>query len=347
VARNKYERSKAVMKKMKKMKKMEKIFVKLFAVFALGGLLGVCAEFNEKLDSRAYGSEKPVRIAFMVNKLSSAFWKDVEKGAKDAGDELQYEINILCPTTPDSNEEQIQLLEQSLINPPAIFVITPADANGITPAIEMINEADIPIVNYNARFLDKSVERLTFVGLDKYDLAKQAAEALVEKLGGKGKVLVLEGVTGSQTAIDIKNGATDVLRAAPGIELLDSQPANYLRTDGLSVTQNLLQKYPEVDAIFAANAESALGAAEAIRQAGRKGIKIATLNMSDEAAQAILNGTLTVVVDDTPYEVGKRCILTVRDYLAGKSVPDEIMLEGIMVDLGSIDPYVERYGLKK
>jgi ABC-type sugar transport system substrate-binding protein len=310
----------------------------------LGGLLVVSAG---SFVSHAYAADKPVKIAFMVNKLSSAFWKDVEKGAKDASAELKYEINILCPTTPDSNEEQIQLLEQALIDPPTIFVVTPADANGITPAIEMINEANIPIINYNARFLDKEVRSLTFVGLDKYELAKQAAEALVAKLGGKGKVLVLEGVTGSQTAMDIKNGATEVLLTTPGIEILDSQPANYLRTDGLTVTQNLLQKYPEVDAIFAANAESALGAAEAIRQAGRKGIKIATLNMSDEVAQAILNGVLTVVIDDVPYDVGRHCILTVKDYLDGKKIPAEIMLEGVKVDIDSIDPYVAKYGLKK
>ncbi|MDR1137058.1 MAG: sugar ABC transporter substrate-binding protein [Synergistaceae bacterium] len=323
---------------------MKKLVAKLFVTLVFAGLLSVCAESSVL---RAYGAEKPVRIAFMVNKLSSAFWRDVEQGAKDASAELGYEINILCPTTPDSNEEQIQLLEQSLINPPTIFVITPADANGITPAIEMINEAGIPIVNYNSRFLDKSVECLTFVGVDKYELAKQAAEALIEKLNGKGKVLMLEGVTGSQTSIDIKNGALEALRAVPGIELLDSQPANYLRTDGLSVTQNLLQKYPEVDAIFAANAESAMGAAEAIRQSGRKDIKIATLNMSDEVAQAILNGVLAVVVDDVPYDVGRNCVLTVQDYLGGKDIPKDVMLNGVLVELDSIDPYVGKYGLKK
>ena len=149
-------------------------------------IIGICliVTLFAAWDAAQVNAENEIHVAFMVNKLSSAFWTDVEKGAKEAAEALGWKIDILSPITPDSNEQQIQLLEQALINPPDIFIITPADARGITPAIEKINEAGIPIINYNARFLDPDVESLTFVGLDKYELAKIVAEDLVEKLGG-------------------------------------------------------------------------------------------------------------------------------------------------------------------
>lgn len=304
-----------------------------------------CSDPEAGSQTQASGSGK-VRVAFMVNKLSSSYWTDMEAGANAAADELGWEIEILCPITPDSNEEQIQLLEQALVNPPDVFIISPADAKGLTPVIEKINEAGIPIINYNNRFIDDGIESETFVGIDKYELAKLAGEALTKKMDNKGNALIIEGVTGSQTSNDIKKGATEALEASSGIKILDSKPANNLRTEGLTVTQDLLQKYPEVDAIFAANAESAFGATEAIRQSNRQGIMIGTINMSDEVAQALKDGTLTVVADDVPYDVGYETIKAAQRCLDGEELPEEIMVEGVIVDKDTVGPYLEKYGIK-
>jgi ribose transport system substrate-binding protein len=317
------------------------------AVLVLGMFVAVCGTtaiaFAASANTDSVG---PKRVALLLQKLNSEFWVEIERGVKDKCAEYGWKLDVLCPVVSDSNEEQIQLVEQSLINPPDIYIISPADFRGIIPAIEEINKANIPIINYNSRIMDESLKITTFVGLNKYDLAKQSAEALIQKLGGKGKLLLLEGLTGSQTANDIKNGAMSAFDAVSGIEVLASMPANYLRTDGMTVTQDLLQKFPQVDGLFAANLESALGASEAMRQANRAGIKIATLNISEEGARALKNGTISLIMDDDPYGVGTHSVEAAYKYFSGETLPETINLEGTLVDESNLEPYEKKYGLK-
>ena len=285
------------------------------------------------------------KIDLLVKQLGSSYWTDLEQAVKDQCEEYGWEVETLCPVTADSNEEQIQLIEQSLLDPPDAYILAPADAEGIAPAIEQINEADIPIVCVTNKVAGEGLEYVTYVGVEYVDLAASAAQELVDELGGKGKILMLEGTTGSSTSQDIKEGADQVFAENSGIEILDSQPANYQRQEALTVTQNLLQKYPEVDAIFSSNGEMALGAAEAVRQAGREGIKIAALNCSKELVQAISDGTITFTADDVPWKMGEQSVVAVKDYFDGKQLEKEMPQECVIVNQDNLDEYKEMYGI--
>lgn len=284
------------------------------------------------------------RAILLVKKLSSTFWTDLQAEAKAQCDEYGWTLETLSPTKPDNNEEQIQLLEQSLNNPPDVYLIAAADSKGITPAIEQINKAGIPIIAVSSRLTDPSVQYVTFVGVEFYDLAKQCAEAIAKDCNNKGNILMLTGVTGASSSQDIEKGAKEVF-AKTDMKILASQPANYLRTDGLTVTQNLLQKYPDVDVIFAANGESSLGAAEAVRQSGRKGIKIATMNMSKELVQAIEKGTITLTVDDVSGKVGQEGVVAAMKYFQGETLPKDMLQQGIVVDKNNLSSYKTKYGV--
>lgn len=287
------------------------------------------------------GDKKKVVVA--VKKLSSSFWVQMVEGIEDQCKEYGWEVEVLCPVN-ETNEEQIQLLEQSLLDPPDVYLITPIDSRGIVPTIEKINDAGIPVINFNTK-IGEGAETETFVGVEYQTLAAQAAEAIAEKVDYKGNILMLDGLTGSQTTIDIAAGAEGVFGKYGDMVILDRQPANYLRTDALTVTQNLLQKYSDVQIIFAGNGEMALGAAEAVRQANRSDIMIATLNMSDEVAEAIGDGSITLTVDDDSYTVGKTAAQSAKKALDGEKLEENIYTDGITVDSGeSLDPYREKYG---
>lgn len=286
------------------------------------------------------------RAVLLVKKLSSSYWTELEAAAKDKCEEYGWTMETLCPVTADSNEEQIQLLEQSLLDPPDVYLLAPADSEGITPAIEKINEAGVPIINLATKITGEGLEYVTFVGVEYYDIATSAAEALVDLLGGEGSVLILEGTTGSQTSTDIKAGADDVFAKNSGITVLDSQPANYQRQEALTVTQNLLQKYPEVDAIFASNGEMALGAAEAVRQAGRDGIKICALNCSEELVQAIADGKIAFTADDVSWKMGEQASVAAMDYFKGVTMEKERMQDAVIVNEDNLSEYKAKYGIQ-
>ena len=287
------------------------------------------------------------RVVLLVKKLSSSYWTDLADAVQEQCDAYGWELEILCPVTADSNEEQIELLQQSLLDPPDVYLIAPADASGIAPAIEEINDAGIPIICVTNKIAEGCGDYVTYVGVQYYDIAATAASALVKHLGGSGKILFIEGTPGSSTSIDINDGAKSVFNAEAGIEILDSQPANYQRSEALTVTQNLLQKYSEVDAIFASNGEMALGAAEAVRQAGRENeIVVTALNCSQEIVQAIIDGKLLFTADDVAWKMGQQAVVAAHDYFSGVQLDKELMQDCVIVDESKLDEYKEMYGIQ-
>lgn len=290
-----------------------------------------------------------VEVSLLVKKLSSTFWTDMEQGCKDACEELGWEMRpTLCPVTPDSNEEQIQLVEQDLLDPPDLYIFCPANSDGIVPAVEKINEAGIPIINVNTR-IGSGPDYLAFCGVDCYELGTLVGESLSEAIDYEGNVIILEGVSGSQTAIDYKAGGVDIFEKYDGITILDSQIANYQRQDALNVTQNLLQKYDDIDAIYACNLEMAMGALVACEQAGREDILIGTVNMSEEGMQAIADGRLYMIVDDNPYNVAYTGVMSFNDHCNGDAVLDgnDIICPGIVVTIDNEASafYYDKYGI--
>jgi ABC-type sugar transport system substrate-binding protein len=304
---------------------------------------------KENTQEKKPSSSDNIEVSLLVKKLSSSFWVDIENGVKDACAELGWTLReTLCPITPDSNEEQIELLEQDLLDPPDLYILCPADSKGIAPAIEQINKAGVPIINVNTRIDGEGLEVVSFVGVDCRQIAGQVAEAMAKEMNYKGNIVILQGTTGSQTGIDYYEGAVEVYEKYKDIVILDSQVANYQRQEGMTVTQNLLQKYDNIDAIHACNLEMALGAAVACEQAGRTNILICGINMSDEGAKALKDGKLGIIADDNPYNVAYTSIYTAKDYFDGKDVPENVICPATMVlpNTDVAQSYYDRYGIK-
>lgn len=292
---------------------------------------------------------KSIKVSLLVKKLSSSFWTDVEDGVKAACKELGWTLRpTLCPITPDSNEEQIKLLEQDLLDPPDVYILCPADSKGIAPAIQQINKAKIPIINVNTRIIGDGLDVKAFVGVDCRQISNQLSEAMTKYMKEKANMVILQGTTGSQTGIDYYEGAVEIYKKYPGMVILDSQVGNYQRQLGMTVTQNLLQKYANIDMIHACNLEMALGAAVAVEQANRKGIKICTVNMSKEGAQALKDGKISIIADDNPYNVAYTSVKTAKEVLEGKKFTSDIICPATMVQEGTpvAQQYYDKYGIK-
>lgn len=292
---------------------------------------------------------KNVEVSLLVKKLSSSFWTDVEDGVKAACKELGWTLRpTLCPITPDSNEEQIKLLEQDLLDPPDLYILCPADSKGIAPAIQQINKAGVPIINVNTRIVGEGLDVKAFVGVDCRQIANQLSEAMTTYMNSKANMIILQGTTGSQTGIDYYEGAVEVYKKYPNMVILDSQVGNYQRQLGMTVTQNLLQKYANIDMIYASNLEMALGATVAVEQANRKGIKICTVNMSKEGAQALKDGKIHIIADDNPYNVAYTAVKTAKESLEGKKFTSDVICPATMVIEGTAvaQQYYTKYGIK-
>lgn len=328
-----------------KMKKVLALLLALVMVLALAA----CNNSSEKESSSGnegdQGDLSGKRIYVLVKNSDSDFWVSMGDYAKAQGEKYGWTVEVHAPIVAESNEEQIELLEQSLLDPPDAYCIAPADSSGITPAIEEINEAGIPIINLNTKFFDENLEYLTYVAAENstmgYDSAKLACEQI---LNGKGKVLVLDGTTGSSTSIERQEGSQKAFDEFPDIEVLDRQAADFARATALTVTQNLLQKYDDVDMIWASAGEMALGAAVAVEQTGRD-IPIATINAFGEMIVAWCDGRIALTVDDASWLQGQTAIECLYKYWSGEELEPVTYIQHRQVTKDLLPEYIEMFHL--
>ena len=302
------------------------------------------AELESQAAANA-GDVGDLTVALMVKNLNNQFFVELAEGAQEVADKYGWTLQLLAPVDTDSNEQQIQLIEQCLVNPPDIYVIIPTDSEGIVPAIEEINDAGIPVINLNTQIVG-DVDLVTFVRCDNFQLGHDCAKAGAELVGNKGKAVMLTGVPGSQNFIDRIDGATAAFNEAGGIEILETQIANSVRDEAYTITQSLLQKYDDLQIIFSANGEMGLGAAVAVEEAGRQDeIKIFATDCTSEVVQAVADGRIAACIDNAADFQGRYAMELVMQYEMGEDIPADIKIDSPPVTLDNVAEYLEKYGL--
>ena len=168
---------------------------------------------------------------------------------------------------------------------------------------------------------------LSFVGADDYSLGLETARFLLKTLGGKGNIVIIEGVKGSLTNVDRVRGFNDALKETPGAKLLASQPGNYQRLQALQVMENLMQSNSQIDGVLAANDAMAVGAIEALDGANRKA-QVIGINGTKEAIDAIKSGKLLASGDYNGFAQGSLGTMMAIRSLRNQPIINEIVLEG-------------------
>lgn len=237
---------------------------------------------------------KTYEFVFIVKSMQFSFMLSMIDGAEAAA-ALVPNINIACigPETPYSVTEQIELVEQAITNGVDAICITPADSTGIIPAIEAANAAGIPIATPNTKAYGGEV--LTWIGVDNYTVGYELGIALCEALEGKGKVVLIEGTAGNSTSTERVDGYLDAFALYPEIELLDSQPADFNREKGMTVMENFLERYDEIDGVASVNKDMTMGAIEAVKNADRMEEMIqVTFDVDNDCLDAIDAGEILI-----------------------------------------------------
>jgi ribose transport system substrate-binding protein len=275
-------------------------------------------------------------IAVFTKNLTNPYFQAVRVGTETAAKTLGVRVIQYVPTKPDSIPEQLSQVEDVIVKKPDAIVFVPVDYKALVPAVEKINAAGIPVTNITDRSAGGNF--VAFVGADDYSIGLAIARRLLTAIGGKGNVIILEGVKGSLTSTNRVRGFNDALKETPDVKLLGSQPANFQRLNALQVMENLMQSFPSIDGVLAANDPMAVGAIEALEGANRKAMVIG-INGSKEAVELIKSGKLLASGDFNGFIQG--CIgtqIAVRN-LRKQSTPKEVMLKPIVIDKTNFTPY--------
>ena len=283
---------------------------------------------------------KPATIAFFVKNVTNPFWKACRIGAEKAGKALGVTIETVAPTKPDNIEEQTRLVEDWIVKKPDAFVFVPVDYKALVPSIQKANAAGIPIVNYNNRMTD--VNLVSYIGSDDELMEYEICKDLFKSLGGKGKVVHIDGVPAAITAQARKKGFERAVKEAPGIEVLASQPGNYRRLPAVQVFENLMQRFPVIDAVVSANDDMAVGIAEALAAAVRGGkTKVIGIDGIPDATAAIAAGKMFATADFSGHDQAYLAVTAAVRHLRGQPVPKEMILPVVIVNKDNVSKFMK------
>jgi ribose transport system substrate-binding protein len=300
--------------------------------------LALAAPLSVTVSSGAQAAEETV-VLFVKN-VTNPFWKSVRVGAEKAADEMGVTLEHAAPTKPDNIEEQTRLVEDWIVRKPDAMVFVPVDYKALVPTVQKVNEAGIPLVNFNNRMTD--VDMVTYVGSDDETIGYEISKYLFEAMGGEGKLVHIDGVPAAITAQNRKKGMERALQEYPDIELIASQPGNYRRLPAVQVFENLMQAHPEIDGVMAANDDMAVGVVEALEAAGRGGQTLVVgIDAIPDGAAKIKEGAMLATADFSGHDQGYLAVKAAVKHLRGEEVPPEIMLPVVIVTQENVDPWLE------
>jgi ribose transport system substrate-binding protein len=282
---------------------------------------------------------QPATIAFFIKNVTNPFWKACRIGAEKAGKELGVTIETVAPTKPDNIEEQTRLVEDWIVKRPDAFVFVPVDYKALVPSIQKVNKAGIPVIGYVNRMTD--VDLVSYVGSDDETLQYELCKYLFKAMNGKGKIVHIEGVPAAITAQNRKKGFERAVKETPGIEVLASQPGNYRRLPAVQVFENLMQRFPVIDAVVCANDDMAVGIAEALIAAGRGGqARVVGIDGIPDATAAIAAGKMFATADFSGHDQAYLAVTAAVRHLRKQPVPKDVSLPVVIIDKSNVQTFM-------
>lgn len=257
------------------------------------------------------------KMALVVSTLNNPFFVTLKDGAAAKAKELGYELLVLDSQNDPAKE--LANVEDVVNKKVSVLLINPTDSDAVRSAVRAANRAKVPVVT-----LDRAAnggEVASHIASDNVAGGEMAGTLIVELLGGSGNVVELQGVPGTSAARDRGQGFHNIVDAQAGIKVVASQPADFDRTKGLNVMENILQAQRDVQAVFAHNDEMALGALKAIQASGRD-IKVVGFDGTDDGVAAVNNGTMVATVAQQAAMIGEMGVETAAKVVKGEAVPD-------------------------
>lgn len=301
--------------------------VLLVAGMVAGMLLGCSTGTEEKSggeEKQETSSEKDggYTIGCTVYYMSEFVTLMVE-GMEQRADKLGCDLVMLDAQQDAQN--QITQVENLIAQKVDVIIVAAVDSDAILPAIEMCEDAGIPLVGVNMLF--NTEEPYHYVGPDDVLAGELEMQNAIDAIGGEGNIVILEGPIGQSAQIQRLEGNQNVLDKYKGkIEVLADQTANWSREEALTLVENWLESFSgQIDAIVAHNDEMALGAIQALEAAGLTDkIVVTGVDAILDGCNAVKDGTLLGTVYQDAELEGSEAVQKAYDVLEGKVTEKEL-----------------------
>lgn len=293
-------------------------------VLALGGTFVAPANAENK------------KIGVMIYNVGVDPWMNVGvKAMEDNAKKLGYDITVV-----DGHNDIAQMnaaIEQFVIQGMSAIIVAPADPDSLVGSVLKATEAKIPVVSYSMG-ISPDAPITAFVGSDEEFIGKLHAEYAVKLLNGKGNVAIMTGQLGTAPQIGRAKGEHEVLKAAPGIKIVEEQANDWAADKTVALIQDWLSKYPkgELNAVFAHGPEL-VAAAEYAKSQGRDEVMFFAVDYPEDARRAVKEGSLTATVSQSPALLSKLAVEAADKAIRGEPVEPKILIQNTLVSKENVD----------
>ncbi|MFE9441101.1 substrate-binding domain-containing protein [Streptomyces sp. NPDC006602] len=265
-------------------------------------------------------SSSTPKMGLSLSTLNNPFFVQIRAGAQAEAKKLGVDLTVTDAQNDASQQaNQLQNFTSSSLD---AIIVNPVDSDAASNSVEAADKAKIPVIA-----VDRGVNKATvdaLVASDNVAGGELAAKTVAEKLGGKGKIVILQGQAGTSAARERAEGFARGLEAYPGIQVVAQQPADFDRTKGLDVMSNLLQAHPDVQGVIAANDEMALGAIKALGSKAGTSVQVVGFDGTPDGLEAVAAGTLYASVAQQPTQLGRIAVDNALKGLEGKKVEETV-----------------------
>lgn len=255
------------------------------------------------------------KIGLIVSTLNNPFFVDLKTGVEKQAKKLGYEVIVLDsqndPAKEVSNMEDISVKDVDLV------LLNPVDSDSAIASVMVANNLDLPVITVDR--VANGGKVVSHVASDNAEGGKMAADYLIKQLNNKGNIVELEGTAGSSATRDRGAGFDDEIKNS-NLKIIAKQSADFDRTKGLSVMENIIQSKGNIDAVFAQNDEMALGALKALQDANMDNVLVVGFDATDDAVASIKKGQMSATIAQQPILIGETAVNLANKYLSGEKV---------------------------
>ena len=280
------------------------------------------------------------QIAVVPKSVSFDFWTRVKEGAEAAAADMDSTAIIWKGTSDESNVAgQVRILESFVNQGVDAIVVAATDSKGLVPTLRKAQQAGIPVITVDSNTEPQISE--SFIATDNPKAAGKAADLIAEATGGQGRVALIPYVAGASTSNAREQGFKQQLEQHSGLELVTTRYSNSDYNRAMTVTEDILTSNPDLDAIFAANEPSVMGAAQALKSRGQSGeVTLVGFDASPSEIKGVRNGTIHGLIVQDPFRMGYLSVEQAMKAIKGESVQKQIDSGSTVVTKSNLEQFL-------
>ena len=264
------------------------------------------------------------KVGISVGLLGNPFFVATIKGIEDAAKKINPKVEVTSVSADYDLNKQVSQIDSFIAAGVDVIMLNAVDAKAIAPAVKKAQAAGIVVAAFDVSAPGADVTVMT----NNVKAGEEACQYLVDHTGGKGNYVILNGPASSSILERVK-GCKDVLKKHPDIKILsDDQNAEGSRDGGLKVFQSLLTRFDKIDAVFAINDPTAIGAQLAAKQLNRSEFIITAVDGAPDIEKEFASGTsmIKASASQDPYVMAGQSLTMAADVLAGKKPAEPTVL---------------------